>query len=799
MSVEREPKIESDSEAKHSVDPQVTRPESVDVAENRELTTKRGLSSRHAQFIALGGSIGTGLFVSSGGTLARGGPAFLVGSYVVMSALIYMVLTAVVEISTYLPLPGGTMNYYGSRYVSRSLGFMMGWLYFYSFAIFVPFELTASALVIEYWNPNVNNTVWITIMLLLVVGLNLLPVKFYGETEFWFASLKVITIVGLLILSFILFWGGGPSHDRLGFRYWQHPGATKTMIFDDDAGRFVAALSTLLSSVLPFTFSPEMIVVTAGEVQSPRRNLPKIARNFFWRLVVFYIGGTIAISVICPSDASALTNGGSGAASSPWVVGIKNASIKGLDSVINAVIVTAAWSAGNSFLYLASRSLYSMACEGSAPAIFRRCTKQGVPIYAVIASSLFSLLAYMNVNSSAADVFNWLLNLVNTGGIISWVCCGIIYLRFRKACETQQVPKEMLTARSWLQPVGAWISLVVFAILCLLNGFTVFFPSRWSVADFLSAYIGLPLFVVIYFVHRFLYRGDTWAIKSEDVDLQSGLAELEAEEDLEVPSDINQFANVFVFVMEQAKILVVGCGPVGTMCAFALQKSGQATVTAILRSNFDLVKSQGFRIQSVDHGEIDSWRPHNIERTVHDSLQHGPFDYVVVALKNLPDVYSIPNIIAPAVTLDCTSIVLVQNGIDIEQPFVDAFPKTILLSGVPMIGFCALTNMDSGTVQDAGGIETLIRPAMDEVVKIARAAGRVLPSGIKEEMVAFKPKEAHLKPSMQVDAIRGRPMEIEVILGNPIRTARRFEVATPTLVVLYNLLKAKQWQFTAGR
>ncbi|KAL3295501.1 AAT family amino acid transporter [Colletotrichum asianum] len=794
MSVEREPKIESDSEAKHSVDPQVTRPESVDVAENRELTTKRGLSSRHAQFIALGGSIGTGLFVSSGGTLARGGPAFLVGSYVVMSALIYMVLTAVVEISTYLPLPGGTMNYYGSRYVSRSLGFMMGWLYFYSFAIFVPFELTASALVIEYWNPNVNNAVWITIMLLLVVGLNLLPVKFYGETEFWFASLKVITIVGLLILSFILFWGGGPSHDRLGFRYWQHPGATKTMIVDGDAGRFVAALSTLLSSVLPFTFSPEMIVVTAGEVQSPRRNLPKIARNFFWRLVVFYIGGTIAISVICPSDASALTNGGSGAASSPWVVGIKNASIKGLDSVINAVIVTAAWSAGNSFLYLASRSLYSMACEGSAPAIFRRCTKQGVPIYAVIASSMFSLLAYMNVNSSAADVFNWLLNLVNTGGFISWVCCGIIYLRFRKACETQQVPKEMLTARSWLQPVGAWISLVVFAILCLLNGFTVFFPSRWSVADFLSAYIGLPLFVVIYFVHRFLYRGDTWAIKSEDVDLQSGLAELEAEEDLEVPSEI--------------------------------------------------------------------------ERTVHDSLQHGPFDYIVVALKNLPDVYSIPDIIAPAITLDRTSIVLVQNGIDIEQPFVDAFPKTTLLSGVPMIGcelngrellhndpdilqispfpfqshgksrdscvkfadmynlggakcniqediiwhrwrkliwnasfntVCALTNMDSGTVQDAGGIETLIRPAMDEVVQISRAAGCVLPSGIQDDMVAFTPKEAHLKPSMQVDVIRGRPMEIEVILGNPIRTARRFGVTTPTLVVLYNLLKAKQWQFIAGR
>lgn len=509
---------------------------SIESVSGRDNSTQRGLCSRHAQFIALGGAIGTGLFVSSGETLATGGPAFLVGSYVLMSVLVYFILTAVTEISTYLPLPGGTMNYYGSRYVSRSLGFMMGWLYFYSFAIFVPFELTASAMVINYWHPGVNNAVWITIMLLLVVGLNLLPVKFYGESEFWFAGLKVITIVGLIILSFILFWGGGPNHQRLGFHYWMEPGATKTMILDGDSGRFVAALATLISCVLPFTFAPEMIVVTGGEIQSPRRNLPKIARSFFWRLVVFYIGGTIAISVICPSDASALVGGGTGAGSSPWVVGIKNAGIGGLDSVINAVVITAAWSSGNSFLYLASRSLFSMAIEGNAPRIFKKCTKKGVPIYAVAVSSLFSLLAYMNVNSSSADVFNWLMNLVNTGGFISWVCCSIIYIRFRKACDAQHVPKSSLF-RSPLQPIGSWITMVMFTILCLLNGFTVFFPSQWSVSDFLSAYIGIPLFLIIYFVHRFVNRQDTWAIPSHEVDLKSGLDELEAEEEKEVATE----------------------------------------------------------------------------------------------------------------------------------------------------------------------------------------------------------------------------------------------------------------------
>lgn len=495
-------------------------------------TTKRGLSSRHAQFIALGGAIGTGLFVSSGKTLATGGPAFLVGSYALLAALVYCILTGLTEISTYLPLPGGTVNYYGRRYVSPSLGFMMGWLYFYSFAIFVPFELTASALVINYWGPNVNNAVWITIMLVLVVFLNLLPVKFYGETEFWFASLKVITIIGLMILSFVLFWGGGPNHQRLGFWYWQNPGAVKTYIIEGDAGRFVAGLATLVSSVLPFTFTPEMVVVTAGEMVNPRRNIPRVARNFFWRLIVFYIGGMIAISVICPSDASALTTGGKGAGSSPWVYGIRNAGIHGLDSVINAVIITAAWSSGNSFLYLASRSLYSMALEGDAPAIFGRCTKSGVPVYAVVASSLFTLLAYMNVNSSAADVFNWLLNLVNTGGFISWVCCSIIYIRFRKACDLQGMPDyRFKNSRSVLQPYASWFTLFMFSLLCLLNGFTVFFPSQWSVADFMSAYIGLPLFVVIYFVHRGFHLTDPWVIPSELVDLQTGLAEMDAEEE----------------------------------------------------------------------------------------------------------------------------------------------------------------------------------------------------------------------------------------------------------------------------
>lgn len=184
--------------------------------EDLNQSTKRGLKSLHAQMIALGGTIGTGLFVG-GATLARGGPALILICYIILTALVFFVATAVTEVAAHLPLPGGTMSYFGFRYVSSNLGFATGWLYWYSLGILVPYEITAAGLVIEYWNPPVPIAVWITFFIVVIVGLNFFPVSVYGETEFWFASTKVIMMIGLLIISFVLFWGGGPIHQRLRF------------------------------------------------------------------------------------------------------------------------------------------------------------------------------------------------------------------------------------------------------------------------------------------------------------------------------------------------------------------------------------------------------------------------------------------------------------------------------------------------------------------------------------------------------------------------------------------------------
>ncbi|CEN61716.1 hypothetical protein ASPCAL08366 [Aspergillus calidoustus] len=490
--------------------------------------TKRGLKSRHAQMIALGGSIGTGLFVGSGQALAVGGPASLFISYIFVSAIVYGVVTAYAELGAYLPTHGGTMGLHGHRYVSSSLGFAMGYLYWYSMGILVPYEIVAGSVVIDYWQTDVHVGVWITILLVVIVGLNFLPVKFYGETEFWFAGIKVITLLGLLMVSFILFWGGGPKRELLGFHYWKTPAAFAAYApYTGGAGRLAGLVKCLMRSAFGFIFSPELVITTGGEMESPRRNLPIAAKRYMYRLIFFYILGSLAITVICPSDHARLTNGGAGAGSSPFVIGIQNAGIPVLNHIINGAILTSAWSSGNSYLYMSSRNLYSLAMAGNAPRVFKVTNRWGVPYLAVGVSALFSLLAYLSVGTDSSIVFNWLVDFTNCSGFGSWISGMIVYWRFRKAVRAQNISIPYI---SRIQPYGSYFAFCGATFLLLFNGFDVFFPSVWSVANFFSAYFGIPAFFAFYFGHRLVYRKDPWAWDPHAVDMYTGLEEIVAAE-----------------------------------------------------------------------------------------------------------------------------------------------------------------------------------------------------------------------------------------------------------------------------
>ena len=212
-----------------------------------------------------------------------------------------------------------------------------------------------------------------------MICLNIFAVAIYGEAEFCFASIKIITIVGLLIFAFIIDLGGGPTHDRLGFRYWKHPGAMKEYKDTGDTGRFLGLFSTLVNAAFSYG-GVEMVAVAAGEAENPRKNIPKAVRRVFWRILFFYVLGSLAIGVLLPYDEkrllSAIDDDAAGAAASPWVIAVYRAGVPVLPSIINAVILTSATSSANAFLYTGSRYLYALAQNGQAPRFLLRCSKR---------------------------------------------------------------------------------------------------------------------------------------------------------------------------------------------------------------------------------------------------------------------------------------------------------------------------------------------------------------------------------------------------------------------------------------
>ncbi|CBF85456.1 PUTX_EMENI Proline-specific permease (Proline transport protein) [Aspergillus nidulans FGSC A4] len=501
--------------------------------------TKRGLSSRQLQLLAIGGCIGTGLFVGTSTVLTQTGPAPLLMSYIVMASIVWFVMNVLGEMTTYLPIRGVSVPYLIGRFTEPSIGFASGYNYWYSFAMLLASEVTASGLIIEYWNPPVSVGLWIAIVLV--------------ESEFWFAGLKILAIIGLIILGVVLFFGGGPNHDRLGFRYWQDPGAFNPYLVPGDTGKFLGFWTALIKSGFSFIFSPELITTAAGEVEAPRRNIPKATKRFIYRVFTFYILGSLVIGVTVayndPTLEAGVESGGSGAGASPFVVAIQNAGIGGLNHVVNAAILISAWSSGNAWCYAGSRTLYSLAGEGQAPKIFTRTNRTGVPYVAVLATWTIGLLSFLNLSSSGQTVFYWFTNITTVGGFINWVLIGIAYLvcfppslhlntpdqkqRFRKALQFHGM-LDMLPFKTPLQPYGTYYVMFIISILTLTNGYAVFFPGRFTASDFLVSYIVFAIFLALYAGHKIWYR-TPWLTKVSEVDIFTGKDEIDrlCENDME--------------------------------------------------------------------------------------------------------------------------------------------------------------------------------------------------------------------------------------------------------------------------
>ncbi|TDL19138.1 amino acid permease [Rickenella mellea] len=496
-------------------------------ARSPEGVVKRRLKARHISMIAIGGTIGTGLFVGSGEALHNGGPVGLLLGYCIMGAVVYSMMVALGEMATLFPV-SGSFTHYASRWLDPALGFAVGYNYWYSYAITLPTEITAAAIVISYWDQTTTPAAWISIFLFVIIFINLCGVRYYGEAEFWFSLIKVTTIVGLIILGIILDLGGGPSHDRIGFRYWKNPGAFNQLNGIPGAkGRFLAFWATFINAAFSF-LGTEIVALAAAEAENPRRNVPKAIRRVFYRILLFYIGGVIVIGWLVAYNDPRLLGGTGTASSSPFVIAIKNANIKALPSIVNSVILVSAFSAGNSDLYASSRTLYGLAVIGQAPRFIRKCTKGGLPIWAVLITACAGPLAYLNVSNNGATVFNWFVNITSITGLITWDIILITYARFYAGLKHRGIDRNTLPYKAPFQPYATYFGIFFVTTVTFFNGFQVFLKGNWSVNTFITAYICLPIFAVFYIGYKVIARPKF--VRIQDMDFDTGRRELDESE-----------------------------------------------------------------------------------------------------------------------------------------------------------------------------------------------------------------------------------------------------------------------------
>jgi amino acid transporter len=471
--------------------------------------------------MALGGTIGTGLFLGIGAAFLKSGPLSVILGFSITGMAIYAMMMCLGEMTAWLPLPGATSQYC-TRYVDPAMGFAVGWNQWYQSSIAVCADISAATVIIQFWNDEINTAAWISIIIVVVVSLNVFAVSIYGEAEFVFASIKLLTIIGLLIMAFIIDLGGSPTGDRLGFRYWYNPGpAMKEVVASGNTGRFLGLFSTLIYAAFSYG-GVEMVAVAAGEAQDPRRNVPKAVKRIFWRILIFYVLGALAIGVLVPSNHEELGK------VSPWVIAIQTADIRVLPHIINAVILSSASSSANAFLFVGSRYLFGLAQSRQAPRIFLKCSKRGVPIYGIGFTAIWSGLTYMTVSAGAVEVFNWFLSLGTIAALLTWCSITVAYLRFRQALARQGVDRSTIPFATPFQPYTSWFALCYFAMIIVFNGWEVFTKGAWSVEKFITAYIGIPIFFGMYLFWKIWKR--TSLVDPAQADIWTGKAALDAQE-----------------------------------------------------------------------------------------------------------------------------------------------------------------------------------------------------------------------------------------------------------------------------
>lgn len=476
------------------------------------------LKSRHMQMIAIGGSIGAGLFVGSGGALRRGGPAAVLIGFAITGIMLLMTMQALGELAVLYPVNGAFYSYI-VRFVSPAWGFAVGWEYAIGWLTVLPFELIAASITIEFWRDDIHMAVWVTIFLVFLVVVNIFGVRGYGEVEFVLSIIKILACMGFIIFGIVVNTGGIPGDDRgyIGFRYWSDPGAFRN--------GFKGFCSVFVTAAFAFG-GTELVGLAAAEAENPRKSLPTATKQVFWRIAFFYIVSLLIVGIILPSDSPDLM-GASGAntKASPFVLAIKEAGVKGLPSVFNAVITISVISVANSCTYGSSRTLQALAATDMAPKFLQYIDKHGRPIWCVIIQLAFGLLAYLGATGASGDIFNWLLALSGLNFLFIWFFICVAHIRFRSGWSYAGFSKEQLPYQASFGVVGSYIGATLCALALIASFYTALYPVGGSpnVEGFFSSYLSGPLFLALWLFWMLWTRDFTMFVKAKDMDITSGV------------------------------------------------------------------------------------------------------------------------------------------------------------------------------------------------------------------------------------------------------------------------------------
>ncbi|CAI5760611.1 unnamed protein product [Candida verbasci] len=489
---------------------------------------KRNLKARHISLIALGGTIGTGLFISTGSMIATSGPVLSLISFLFMTTIAFSVTQSLGEMATLIPVSGSFAQFV-TRWVSKPCGAANGWLYWFSWAITFALELSVVGQVIQFWTDAVPLWAWITIFFVVLTLFNFLSVSLYGELEFWIASIKIVAIVGWLIYAFIMVCGAGKT-GPVGFRYWRNgyawgPGY---LVKDVATGRFLGWVKSLINAA--FTFQgTELTGISAGESANPRKTVPSAIRKVLFRILVFFVLCMLFLGLLVPYNDPKLNSDGY-TNTSPFIIAIQNSGTKVLPHIFNAVILSTIISAGNSDVYCGSRILYALAEAKVAPKFFLRTNRFGVPYVAVSTTAIMGALGYLALSPQGNEAFDWLLDITATAGLICWGFISVSHIRFMKVLKIRNISRDTLPFKAKFMPWNAYYACFFVFLITLIQGFDVF----WNItaSKFFTAYVSVIIFVVFWVGFHFLFHGFTFRWKDiliplDDCDIDSGVREID--------------------------------------------------------------------------------------------------------------------------------------------------------------------------------------------------------------------------------------------------------------------------------